>query len=184
MEFDRAWMPSARAGSRMVPCGRWFDAVRVSGELGERAVAGLGMTSRGVVGDFARGVAMWLVFPGVADGWRLGEVEVWGAGQAVEVPPVSWVPGSGRGLRWLVRPRGDGLTEGAALYGALVAARGPSCGLGAQRCEPVAGRLVVVADIGGNRLVYACEPCVARYRLLPAAEHPVGARPGIRRAAR
>lgn len=126
----------------------------------------------------------WLVFPGAADGWRLAGVVVLGAGAVVEVPPVGWVPGAGHGLRWVVRVRGDGLTDAPALYRALVATGEPSCGLGAQRCEPVGGRLVVVADIGGNRLVYACPPCVERFGLLPAALHPVGGRPGIRRVPR
>ncbi|CAL9549879.1 hypothetical protein SUDANB171_04402 [Streptomyces sp. enrichment culture] len=178
------WMPSALVGSRTLPCGRWFDAVRVPERLGARAVAVLGAASRGAVGDFARGVVTWLVFPGVADGWRLAGVVVLGSGQVVEVPPAAWVAGSGHGVRWVVPVRGHGLTDGQALYEALVATGEPSCGLGAQRCEPVGGRLVVVADIGGNRLVYACRPCVERYGLLPAAEHPVGGRPGIRRVAR
>lgn len=94
----------------MLPCGRWFDAVRLSGYVAERVfgrllISGVGPVIRDQVGD----VWCWLIRPGAGDGWGIAGVTVLGEGRSVAVPPGEWVKGPS--TRWFVAPRGDCLTD-------------------------------------------------------------------------
>ncbi|MDT0309489.1 hypothetical protein RM780_21365, partial [Streptomyces sp. DSM 44917] len=59
------WLASIQRGVETLPCGRWFDAVRVLAVDGERALAELGLVSAGVVEDQGAGTLCWLVPVGV-----------------------------------------------------------------------------------------------------------------------
>jgi hypothetical protein len=99
------WLPPT-GGVQSVPCGRDFDAVRVSSFDGIRAIGRLGSRACPMIEDRATGVVYWLLPVGSAHGWRLRDVEVLGDGYDVAVPPVSG-PDDGS-VRWLVPPPGDG----------------------------------------------------------------------------
>ncbi|MDT0306821.1 hypothetical protein RM780_07575 [Streptomyces sp. DSM 44917] len=118
------WLPSAGQGVQVVPCHRWFDAVRVPGFVGVRVVALLrrAQLEGAVIEDQVGDSLTWLVRVGAADGWDAFGAEVLGAGQSVAVPPARFVAGAftgGAGLRWLIAPSGVCLAEPGALRAAV-----------------------------------------------------------------
>ncbi|WP_059013528.1 hypothetical protein [Streptomyces specialis] len=122
MDSMASWLPPDGWGVRTVPCGRWWDAVRVPGVAGFRALDRLGERSGPVIEDQVGQVLTWLVRPGAAERWSLAGVAVWGRGRCLAVPPAAWVNGPWSGApvtRWLIRPRGGCLTDAKALRATL-----------------------------------------------------------------
>ncbi|MDT0347707.1 hypothetical protein [Streptomyces litchfieldiae] len=111
------WLPAG--GVELLPCGRWFDAVRLPCFVGARVVSRLGDACGPVVQDQVAEMLSWLVRPGAAVGWeeRVPGVAVLGEGRSLAVPPASWR--CGPSTRWLRPARGGCLTDPYALYGAL-----------------------------------------------------------------
>ncbi|WP_461036412.1 hypothetical protein [Streptomyces mayteni] len=116
------WLPPARKGARTLPAGRWWDAVEVDGITAGYVLGRLGERSGPVVEDQMRGVARWLLAPGVAAGWELPGVRVLGHGHYVTVPPAEWCVNSWEGappIRWSVPPVRSCLSDPVALHRAL-----------------------------------------------------------------
>lgn len=125
------WLPLTPGVVRRLPCGRWFDAVRVPAAVGTRALKLLAGRSGPVINSPRDQALYWLVQTGAADGWRLPLVQVYGTACWLSVPAPT--PGD-RHVRWLLPPAGDCLTDAEALRAALtraVAVTGP---------RPAAGR--------------------------------------------
>ncbi|WP_059008327.1 hypothetical protein [Streptomyces specialis] len=111
------WMPTSDQGVRKLPCGRWWDAVRVPEHRARHVLTRLAYGSA-VIHDQAAGLYTWLVAPGGAGGWdqvALG-VLVPPPGHVIAVPPGEWQ--AGPGTRWLVPP-GNTLTDADRLLEAL-----------------------------------------------------------------
>ncbi len=115
-----AWMPTNGSGVKILSCGTDFDAVRVPGHIGAYALELLAGRSGPVIEAVKDGVLYWLVQAGRASDWRLRSVVVYRGACYVAVPAADW--DGGRGLRWLVGPAGDCLTDPEALHDALAAA--------------------------------------------------------------
>jgi hypothetical protein len=114
------WMPPRSVGARIVPCGRWWDAVVVPREDGERVLRLLDGRSGALIADDARSTLTWLVAPGETHRWgRVGRVTLLGTGRTLEIPPAAWR--RGYALRWALPPAGDCLTDAGALLDALIA---------------------------------------------------------------
>ncbi|MEO3755858.1 hypothetical protein [Streptomyces sp. B6B3] len=111
------WLPSPAAGIQTVPCGRWWDGVRVDSYDGIRALAHLQADTGPIIEDVADRTFMWLVPVGAAAGWRLPCVHVLGSGRWVSVPPAA----ADGVLVWRGRPptSGSGLTPPEKLRDAL-----------------------------------------------------------------
>ncbi|MGP4112837.1 hypothetical protein ACTWP5_18255 [Streptomyces sp. 4N509B] len=128
------WLPPSDVSARRVPCGCWWDAVRVPEDIGAVVLEALAGQSGPVIGDRCDGVYSWLVAPGAADGWRGGlPVQVYGVACRLLVPSLGsshtcWV-------EWLVQPEPgrDCLTDPGLLNAALTAAV-------AGRARPESGR--------------------------------------------
>ncbi|MDT0307415.1 hypothetical protein RM780_10615 [Streptomyces sp. DSM 44917] len=119
----RTWLPADGEGVRVLPCGRWFDAVEVYGAAGPRTLTLLGERSGPVIEDQARGVLHWLIAPGSGDAWlppAAPGIRVLGAGHQLAVPPAAWTRGPA--TRWLLPPRGTCLTDVRRLCDAMTAA--------------------------------------------------------------
>ncbi len=125
------WLPSPSAGIQTVPCGRWWDGVRVDSYDGIRALAHLKDDSGPIVEDVADRTMMWLVPVGAAAGWRLPCVHILGSGRWVSVPPAT----ADGVLVWRVRPPtvGDDLTPPEKLRDALAMVFTPVPGGGSRR---------------------------------------------------
>ncbi len=126
------WLPVE--GVESLPCGRWFDGVRLPVFAGMRVVDGLRGLSGPVVQDQIADVLTWLVRPGAADGWerRAPGVDVLREGRVLAVPPASWCDGpwtGGSATRWLIAPTATCPTDPPVLLGAL-----------RQVCPPLGGR--------------------------------------------
>ncbi|MGK5531362.1 hypothetical protein [Streptomyces sp. URMC 129] len=160
MNVSLSWLPPDEWGVRTVPCGRWFDAVRMPSVTGFPVMARLWERSGPVIEDQAGQVLTWLVEPGTADGWEpAGGVAVWGRGRCLPVPPAGWVNGAWSGApvtRWLIRPAGTGLTDAKVLRDALAEVVGERSGC------PLGDRdLCAKGEAVGSR----CDcPCRARPR--------------------
>lgn len=115
------WTPPGGTEVRLLPAGRWWDAVRVTRPLAEQALAVLGPDTGAVIEDDSGALLYWLIKPGAADEWpRLPQVEVLGRATYVGVPPVAVT--SSR-ARWRVPLAHDCyLTDPALLRAALEAA--------------------------------------------------------------
>jgi hypothetical protein len=112
------WMPPCGTSMKILPCARWWDAVRVPVHLGVHAVERLGERSGPVIASRKDHVLYWLIPTGAAAAWKLPSVRVWGAACYLTVP--SAMGGDAVGdLRWLVPPQGDCLTDPATLHAAL-----------------------------------------------------------------
>lgn len=119
------WTPPTGLAVVAIRAGERWDAVKVSAELGNRALALLGNASGAVISDGRDGWMYWLVRPGTAGPWNLPRVRVLGgAGGQIHYVPV---PGTGRtagpGPHWRVPLSYDRrLTDPAILRTALTAA--------------------------------------------------------------
>ncbi|MFC9066560.1 hypothetical protein [Streptomyces harbinensis] len=112
-----SWMPSPEYGVSRVPCGPYFGAVLVPRSVGELLLMAMPTRLvRGVIADTLLDALVWLVPPGSL--WP-GEVPGAELVPAVHLPPAAWR--SRRPVRWVVAPRGDCLTDPAALSAALLA---------------------------------------------------------------
>jgi hypothetical protein len=102
-----------------LPCGRWFDAVRVRHADGPPLLALLDGRGGPVIEDVSRNAFVWLVAPGATRRWgHVARVNLLSTGHALEVPPAS---GSGcRALRWASAPDGNCLTDEWVLLNALI----------------------------------------------------------------
>ncbi|WP_147255648.1 hypothetical protein [Streptomyces sp. PT12] len=110
------WLPAAADEIRRVPCGRWFDAVRVPCVVSIGAFARLGGAVGPVVGDQRAGQHWWLVPSGEAVGWSLPEVDVAATGRTLLVPAAN-APATAA-LWWASPPQGP-LTDPPLLRAAL-----------------------------------------------------------------
>jgi hypothetical protein len=104
-----AWLPWTRTVS--LPCGLYFEAVRVPAQWARDAHAVLGPDSGGVLANQLSGT--WIFLP---DTWTLHGTRLVRRGTAVEVPPAFVV--SGRDVHWAALP-GRGTTTPQALATAL-----------------------------------------------------------------
>ncbi|WP_346178831.1 hypothetical protein [Streptomyces cuspidosporus] len=120
------WTPPSGQSAELQPVGRSWDVVRVALSLGigKRTLDLLGPTTGAVIKNPIDRVLYWLIEPGAASDWDMGQlpcVEVWGATAYIEVPPASRT--TGPGIHWHVPLRYDRyLTDPAALLAALRAA--------------------------------------------------------------
>ncbi len=117
------WVPPAGPAVELVAAGRYWDAVRVRADVGERVIKRLADTSGAVIQDSYGSVFYWLVTPGAADAWDLPPEQVVPLGVAtfVAVPPPQFTDESRR-LRW-IRPLTVSrcLTDPTLLHDALAA---------------------------------------------------------------
>ncbi|MFD5696550.1 hypothetical protein [Streptomyces lasiicapitis] len=129
------WVPPCGPTIELQPAGRWWDAVRVQGDVAEMALDLLSDRSGAVIEDYFGDISYWLVEPGAADDWDLPGVEVRGDSCHVAVPPP--LRTIGPGLHWRV-PLAPSryLTDAALLRDTLALAidrvHGP-CGADAAR---------------------------------------------------
>lgn len=115
-----AWLPTAQQGVRMVPCHRWWDAVRAPGFVAHR-VADLLRSCGPAIEDQEADTLTWLVPRGAADGWEAIGVQVLNSG-VIPVPPAAYRAGvwsAGASVRWLVAPDGGCLAEPGRLRAAI-----------------------------------------------------------------
>ncbi|GAA2055722.1 hypothetical protein GCM10009757_32900 [Streptomyces cheonanensis] len=146
-------MPLPGEGIRLVPCGRWWDAVQVPRlrwrDLAEEA------PGNGVLEDRSDDVLTWLLPVGAAAGWGRGGVRVLGRGYHLPMPPGEWR--TGWWLTWRTPPRGTGLTDPAVLR-ALLADLPVRC----DRCHQLAAPAATItgaAPGGGTVTVTTCQRC-------------------------
>ncbi|MFE0688424.1 hypothetical protein ACFV0Z_09795 [Streptomyces xiamenensis] len=148
------WIPPVGKGIRLVPCGRWWDAVQVPRSR-QRDLAGE-VPGGGVLEDQSEDVLTWLLPVGTAPaGWGRGGVRVLGRGYHLPVPPGEWR--TGWWLTWRTAPRGDGLTDPDALR-ALLAELPERC----DRCHRLAAPPATItgpAPGGGTVTVITCQGC-------------------------
>ncbi|MDT0445706.1 hypothetical protein [Streptomyces johnsoniae] len=116
------WIP--HEGVESLPCGRWWDGVRLPTFVGMRVVNRLRKHSGPIVQDQVAEDVTWLVPPGAADGWeeRAPGVDVLRAPRVVAIPPAAWCDGPWSGApatRWLIRPTTTCLTDPPLLLDAL-----------------------------------------------------------------
>ncbi|MYZ38320.1 MULTISPECIES: DUF6415 family natural product biosynthesis protein [unclassified Streptomyces] len=117
------WAPPTGTTVELVGAGRYWDAVRVRADVGERVIKRLGDTSGAVIQDSYGSAFYWLVTPGAADAWDFPSKQVVPLGVAtfVAVPPPHFTDRSRR-LRWVVPPAVTRcLTNATLLHGALAA---------------------------------------------------------------
>ncbi|WPB92689.1 hypothetical protein [Streptomyces malaysiensis] len=115
------WTPPATCSVRMLPAGRWWDAVQAPRALGEHALRLLGDATGAVIDDPGGKRLVWLVEPGAADRWDMGwlpGIELRGSATFIHVPGVDRTEGPG--VHWCV-PLAPGryLTEPAFLLAVL-----------------------------------------------------------------
>ncbi|WP_039937167.1 hypothetical protein [Streptomyces himastatinicus] len=129
IKFHR-WTPPCGHELTVLPAGRWWDAVRATEPVGERALRLLGADSGAVIQD-RYGPLYWLVRPGAADGWDVRDVRVLGLSTTtasyIGVPPGHRTTSPGTHWRIAVGPDRY-LTDAARLRGALLAALGEEVG--------------------------------------------------------
>ena len=119
-----SWL-STVSSARILPTGRWFDAIEVDSFTAIYVLGRLGYRSGPVIEDQVQGVARWLIEAGVAAGWDLPGVRVLRHGDHVVVPPASTTSGPWAeepSIHWLLRPSGTCLMEAALLRQVLVRA--------------------------------------------------------------
>ncbi|MDT0306884.1 hypothetical protein RM780_07895 [Streptomyces sp. DSM 44917] len=120
------WLPTTEQGVQLLPCHRWWDAVRLPGFAGQRVVAAL-RREHGpvpVIEDQLADTHTWLVPIGAADGWDAIGAHVLNYG-VIPVPPAQFSTGAwtaGAAIRWLVSPGGPRLADPQALRDAIVVA--------------------------------------------------------------
>ncbi|MFI0775389.1 hypothetical protein [Streptomyces sp. NPDC021212] len=116
------WMPPRGDDVELVQVGLYWDAVRASADIGERALKLLSDTSGAVIADY--GLMYWLIPASHAQDWRgVQQVQALGARGAVVtyvgVPPAGWTDGPR--LHWRIPVGPDRyLTDAARLREVLV----------------------------------------------------------------
>ncbi|MFD8964963.1 DUF6415 family natural product biosynthesis protein [Streptomyces sp. NPDC059568] len=117
------WAPPTGTAVVLVAAGRYWDAVRVRTNVGERVIKRLGGNGGAVIQDMYGAALYWLVAPGTTDMWALPPEQVVPLGVAtfVAVPPAHFTDRSRR-LRWAVPLTATRyLTDAELLHGALAA---------------------------------------------------------------
>lgn len=137
------WKPPSAADVEALPVGRWWDAVRVTPVVGDRALKLLGDTTGAVIQD-GYTTLYWLIAVGSAKSWHLRQVHVLtklaDEDHYLGVPPVHWT--TGPGTHWRVPLGRDRfLTDTRALWDALA--------------EAVRTELRTVPE--GRQLCYRCQ---------------------------
>jgi len=134
------WTPPTGRATVAVPAGTWWDAVRVTDRIGERALAILGTESGSVIED-SSSTLYWLVPCGsTAASWKLRDVHVLTAAEGVTtylcVPPENRLTRPGSYWR-MPFTRARYLTDPWLLFGGLrVATRAGRRGAGPPGCGP------------------------------------------------
>ncbi|MEU1800292.1 hypothetical protein [Streptomyces sp. NPDC019937] len=118
------WMPPNGDDVELVQVGLYWDAVRASVEIGERALKLLADATGSVIADYSR--VYWLIPSGSAQHWqRLPQAQVLGAHRAdvtyMGVPPATHATGPRLHWRFPVGP-GRYLTDANRLHEALAQA--------------------------------------------------------------
>ncbi|MYZ40047.1 MULTISPECIES: DUF6415 family natural product biosynthesis protein [unclassified Streptomyces] len=120
-ESPQAWTPPTGTSVVLVAAGRYWDAVRVRTNVGERVIKRLGGSSGAVIQDSYGSALYWFVAPGSTDMWALPSKQVVPLGVAtfVAVPPAHFTDRSRR-IRWAVPLTARRyLTEAELLHDAL-----------------------------------------------------------------
>ena len=112
------WSPPCGTDIRLVPAGRWWDAVKVPRAVGDFALKLLALDTGAVIEDAFSAHLYWLVPVDSATGWRLPYVTVLGAACYLAVPPGHRTEGLGVHWRVPCEP-GHTLTDPAHLREAL-----------------------------------------------------------------
>ncbi|MEU8824330.1 hypothetical protein [Streptomyces sp. NPDC048636] len=170
------WTPPPATDVEPLPVGRWWDAVRVSPGVGERALGLLGDDTGAVIQD-SYGTLYWLISIGSAASWHLRGTRV--LCELVDemtylgVPPVDWREGPR--IHWRV-PLGPDryLTDTRLLWEALAAADHAEFGprIDGRRlchsCQLPTEEPVLVGEEHGGSLgggtVYACPRHAPEYQ--------------------
>ncbi|MEU1804412.1 hypothetical protein [Streptomyces sp. NPDC019937] len=164
-----SWTPPNDADVEALPVGRWWDAVRATAAVGNRALEVLGEASGAVIQDDGYGTLYWLIETGSARSWHLRQVRVLTAladeTTLLGVPPAHWI--TGHSTYWRVPLTQDRrLTDAVRLHDALAQAvrdvLGPVPG-GRQLCyrcqlptdEPILVAMEHGGSVGGPP-IYAC----------------------------
>ncbi|MFJ2739309.1 hypothetical protein ACIO3O_06535 [Streptomyces sp. NPDC087440] len=168
----------AERGVAVLPLGRRFDAVRVSGVLVRAALAANAVAHRPLILDPHSDTYYALVPPQTTETWTCAFGTCLGRGAWLGVPhperaaapgphwtsPVRELPpvGTAPGVRVLIE-RGRQEVERAPRE---------RCAW----CRQETGRPVIAGIIhagsGGGGHIHACPACTATYRIVPLAEHP------------
>ncbi|MFE1956767.1 DUF6415 family natural product biosynthesis protein [Streptomyces sp. NPDC059479] len=117
------WAPPTGTTVELVAAGRYWDAVRVRTDVGERVIKRLGGNSGAVIQDSYGAALYWLVAPGTTDAWDLPAEQVVPLGVAtfLAVPPAHFTDTSRR-IRWAVPLTAERyLTHAELLHDALAA---------------------------------------------------------------
>ncbi|MFF7648603.1 hypothetical protein ACFZCY_01830 [Streptomyces sp. NPDC007983] len=119
------WMPPNGDDVELVQVGLYWDAVRASADIGERALQLLADASGAVIADY--GLMYWLIPSGHAQDWRRLQKGIHALSAQgdevtyVGVPPAGWTDGPR--LHWRIPVGPDRyLTDAARLREALVRA--------------------------------------------------------------
>ena len=163
------WTPPNDADVEALPVGRWWDAVRATADVGNRALEVLGEASGAVIQDDGYGTLYWLTETGSARSWHLRQVRVLTAladeTTLLGVPPAHWT--TGHRTYWRVplahnRCLTDAVRLHAALAQAVTDILGPASG-GRQLCyrcqlptdEPIPVAMEHGGSVGGAT-IYTC----------------------------
>ncbi len=171
------WMPPPSGDVEPLPVGKWWDAVRVTPPVGDRALGLLGDDTGAVIQD-SYGTLYWFVAIGSAAGWHLRGTrvlcELIDEVTYLGVPPADWTEPTHRGrTHWRV-PLGPNryLTDTRHLWEALAAADHAELGPRVEgrqlcvRCQLPTDEPVLVGTEGGSLggAVYACPRHAPEYQ--------------------
>ncbi|MEU8826508.1 hypothetical protein [Streptomyces sp. NPDC048636] len=190
---DLLWTPPSSGDVEALPVGKWWDAVRVSPPVGERALGLLGDDTGAVIQDSC-GTLYWLVAIGSAASWHLRGTrvlcELADEATYLGVPPADWTEPTRRSrVHWRV-PLGPDryLTDTRLLREALAAADHAEFGPrvdGRRLCHscqlPTEEPVLVGEEHGGSLgggIIYACPRHAPEYQRTDAVALMVALRHG------
>ncbi|WP_432010201.1 hypothetical protein [Streptomyces cucumeris] len=171
------WTPPPSGGVEPLPVGKWWDAVRVTAPVGDRALELIGDDTGAVIQD-SYGTLYWLVAIGSAASWHLRGTrllcELADEATYLGVPPADWTEPSHKGhTHWRV-PLGPDryLTDTRALWQALAAAEQAELGPRVEgrqlcvRCQLPTDEPVLIGAEGGSLggAVFACPRHAPEYQ--------------------
>ncbi|WP_346132418.1 hypothetical protein [Streptomyces carpaticus] len=141
---------------RLVPCGRWWDALRLPcedwGHLPDV------LPGAGVIQDRSDRVLVWLVPVGSVTDWRPRGAQVLGRGRLLPVPPAEW--STSWWLTWRTPPVADAVTDPEVLRQALAGLPAASTDVLCVRCgiRPPVPAVISGRDADGQPLdLTACQ---------------------------
>ncbi|WP_432589924.1 hypothetical protein ABVG11_34180 [Streptomyces sp. HD1123-B1] len=172
-----AWTPPPATDVEPLPAGRWWDAVRATPPVGERALALLGNDTGAVIQD-SYGTLYWLIAIGSAASWHLRGTrvlcELADESTYLGVPPADWTEPTHRcRTYWRVPLAADRyLTDTRTLRQALAAADHAELGPRVEgrqlcvRCQLPTDEPVLVGSEGGSigGAVYVCPRHAPEYQ--------------------